>query len=149
MLDSSVTRIIFPPSITNCGNDINKANTDNNAPLIGVKSRSSSSAMILEYSYPSTIQKYSANIPMVAELANMYKSLTRKKLLSKIPAKAGKVKGNTLKTKNIDPTIVNGIDAIPAAMIALTIFNWAIFPIGPIKPFSSNVNNLLFSSIFI
>ena len=39
--------------------------------------------------------------------------------------------GRTLIIKNIDPTMVNGMDAIPAAMTPRTILNEASFPIGP------------------
>src|SRR5699024_6654974 len=48
---------------------------------------------------------------------------------------------------SIDPTIVKGIHAIPAAIIALTILNEATFPIGPIKYFSKNANTLFSDSI--
>ena len=50
-----------------------------------------------------------------------------------MPSNTGKLCGKTLMIKNIDPTIVKGIDAIPAAMTPRTIRNCEIFPIGPIK----------------
>lgn len=47
----------------------------------------------------------------------------------------GTVMAKYYKTKNIEPTIVKGIEAIPAAMTARTILSCAIFPIGPIRYF--------------
>ena len=72
----------------------------------------------------------------------MYKSLTLKKVALKNPSKNGNGNGKIFKTKNIEPTIVKGIEAIPAAMTARTILSCAIFPIGPIRYFckKSNIN---------
>src|SRR5699024_9393782 len=77
----------------------------------------------------------------------MYKSPILKNVLFQNPSKNVKVCGITFNTKNIDPTIVKGIHAIPAAIIALTILNEATFPIGPIKYFSKNANTLFSDSI--
>jgi hypothetical protein len=75
---------------------------------------------------------------MVVLFANIYKSLKFKKVASKKSAKNGNVIGKMLNTKNIEPTIVKGIDAIPAAMMLRTILYWEIFPIGPITAFSKS-----------
>lgn len=62
-------------------------------------------------------------IPIVIVLTIIYKSLTLKKVLLKKPSRNGNGNGKIFKTKNMEPTIVNGIDAIPAAMTARTILN--------------------------
>src|SRR5699024_1188090 len=127
--------------------DIQQANIHHIAPFNCLTIKSPSSAQIFVYSYPITKQKYNANIPIVALLANMYKSPILKNVLFQNPSKNVKVCGITFNTKNIDPTIVKGIHAIPAAIIALTILNEATFPIGPIKYFSKNANTLFSDSI--
>ena len=48
----------------------------------------------------------------------------------------------TLKTKKAEPTIVKGMLAIPAATIARTGRQVETFPIGPMRYFSRNSNNL-------
>src|SRR5699024_3253070 len=67
-----------------------------------------------------------------------------KKVLSKKPSKKGRASGRTFNTKNIDPTIINGIAEIPALIIARTNLQEAIFPMGPIMYFSINIH-ILFS----
>src|SRR5699024_11310797 len=80
--------------------------------------------------------------------ATIYRSFTRKKVLSKNSSKNGTASGNTFNTRNIDPTITNGIDAIPAAMIARTKRQDAITRIGRIKYYSKIANTLLLFSAF-
>ena len=64
----------------------------------------------------------------------MYREVNLSNEAEKISATIGqneKACGKILNTKNIEPTIVNGTAAIPAAVIARTTLNWASFPIGP------------------
>ncbi len=77
----------------------------------------------------------------------MYKLVILTNVALKKPVKPVKTVGKIFNTKNMEPTIVKGILARPAAMIARTIRVEAIFPIGDMSLSFNNFINLLSSPI--